>query len=163
MKKVIILIAAFLVSVFVYAQTSNTQVYNTELDAMVQLKEAMVKAKAENKHIYMQIGGNWCPWCIRLHEFCDADAQIDSLLKADFVVIKANYSKENKNAELMKYLEFPNRFGFPVLVVIDADGRRLHTQNSAYLEEGKGYSKEKIFEFLQAWSPKALKPEIYKF
>lgn len=163
MKKLFTLILILCISVAVWAQSPNNLVYDTSLDAMQQLKDALVKAKAENKHVYLQIGGNWCPWCIRLHEFCDADVQIDSLLKADYIVVKANYSKENKNPELLKYLEYPNRFGFPVLVIVDAEGRRLHTQNSAYLEEGKGYSKEKVFEFLKAWSPNALKPENYKF
>ena len=29
----------------------------------------------------------------------------------------------------------------------DENGNRIHTQNSVYLEEGKGYNKDKIAEF----------------
>jgi hypothetical protein len=62
----------------------------------------------------------------------------------------------------LKDLGFPQRFGFPVFVILGADGNRLHTQNSAYLEEGKGHSVEKIKEFLEAWTVKALDPTNYK-
>ena len=42
---------------------------------------------------------------------------------------RINYSKENKNPETMALLEYPQRFGFPVLVVLDAAGKP-----SAYAE-----------------------------
>ena len=57
----------------------------------------------------------------------------------------------------MKLLENPARFGFPVFVILDEQGKRIHTQNSAYLEEGKGYSEKKVAEFLNIWTPKAVK------
>ncbi|MCD6111802.1 MAG: hypothetical protein J7J86_00890 [Bacteroidales bacterium] len=72
-----------------------------------------------------------------------------------------NYSKENKNKEVLEELEFPQRFGFPVLVILNNDGKRIHTQNSAYLEEGKTYNRKKIIDFLNNWSVKALDPKTY--
>jgi hypothetical protein len=72
-----------------------------------------------------------------------------------------NYSKENKNLEALESLEYPQRFGFPVLVILDGKGRRIHTQNSAYLEKEKSYDEKKMIEFLKQWSPAALDPENY--
>jgi hypothetical protein len=63
---------------------------------------------------------------------------------------------------MMARLGYPQRFGFPVFVILDAKGRRIHTQNSAYLEDGKGYSKKKLLEFFENWSPDALNPERYQ-
>ncbi|HSI90563.1 MAG TPA: hypothetical protein VK927_05565, partial [Adhaeribacter sp.] len=62
---------------------------------------------------------------------------------------------------LLKELDYPQRFGFPVFVVLNEKGQRLHTQNSAYLEEDKGYSRKKVLEFLQQWSKPALDPANY--
>ena len=62
----------------------------------------------------------------------------------------------------MASLEYPQRFGFPVFVILDGEGRRLHTQNSAYLEEEQGHSKKKVLEFLEHWSPNAFNPEQYR-
>lgn len=73
-----------------------------------------------------------------------------------------NYSKENKSPEVLKKLEYPQRFGFPVFVILDSNGKRMHTQNSSCLEEGDGYSKTKVLDFLKQWSPDALNPDNYK-
>jgi thioredoxin-related protein len=149
-------------SLSIFSQEEKAKPYKPELDAMQQIDEAVKLAKKENKHVLLQIGGNWCGWCVMLHKFYSAEPQIDSLLKADYVVEYINFSKENKNLEALKRLEFPQRFGFPVLVILDGDGRRLHTQNSVYLEQGRGYNKEKVFDFLNSWKPATLDPENYK-
>jgi hypothetical protein len=58
---------------------------------------------------------------------------------------------------------FPQRFGFPVFLILDGNGKLLHTQNSAYLEDGnKSYKKEVVMGFLGDWSPTALDPGQYK-
>lgn len=143
------------------AQTQKPAIYNPQADAAAELKQAVKQAKAGNKHVLLQIGGNWCSWCIKFHNFTTADAQLDSALTANYVVLKINHSKENRNLPLLQQLEYPQRFGFPVFVVLNGEGKRLHTQNSAYLEEDKGYSKKKVLEFLNHWSAPALNPDLY--
>lgn len=64
--------------------------------------------------------------------------------------------KKNDKDPIWKELGFPQRFGFPVFVILDENGNRIHTQNSAYLEEGKGHSPAKIAEFLKHWSSAAV-------
>ena len=141
------------------AQT--VKLYNPEGDATIAIRQGVALAKGENKHLFIQIGGNWCPWCLKFHKFCASDSQIDSLMSKNFIVIKVNYSKENRNLETLKKLEFPQRFGFPVFVILDANGKRIHTQNSSYLEEGESYSKKRVLDFLKQWSPEALNPGHY--
>jgi hypothetical protein len=78
------------------------------------------------------------------------------------VLYHLNYSKENYNTDLMAKYRFPQRFGFPVFLVLDGEGELLHTQNSEYLEDGKGYDKRKVIDFFGNWSPKAFDPVNYK-
>jgi len=165
MKKLKIILSILLIfslSVNIVSQTEKPLVYNPMRDANKQIDSAINIAAKEKKHVLLQVGGNWCSWCLMLHKFYSSEPQIDSVLKADYVVIFVNYSKENKNLNVMKRLDFPQRFGFPVLVVLNEKGKRIHTQNSSYLEEGKGYSTEKVLGFLKSWSPKALDPDKYK-
>jgi hypothetical protein len=63
----------------------------------------------------------------------------------------------------MKDLEYPNRFGFPVFVVLDGKGKILHTQDSGQLEHAtvKGYDTTKVVTFLKMWNVKALDPTSY--
>ena len=99
---------------------------------------------------------------MRFHKYVHENAKIDSLLKADYVFVYMNYSRENKNLDILADFGFPQRFGFPVFVVLNGNGKLIHTQNSAYLEEDKSYSEKKVFEFLKQWSPAALDPGSYK-
>jgi thiol:disulfide interchange protein len=129
-------------SVTLTAQDKTFNLYSPVANASEQITLAVDKASESGKHILLQIGGNWCKWCRMFHQFSKTTPVVDSLLNADYIVIHINHSKENKNEEILKELEFPQRFGFPVFVVLDGQGSRIHTQNSAYLEEGEGYSEK---------------------
>ncbi len=154
----LILSIILLVSFYLSGQTSEgVHIYNPGANAKEDIAKAVKQAKAENKQVLVQVGGNWCPWCVKLHGMMTEDTQVDSLLKADYVWVLVNYSKENKNEETMKMLGNPQRFGFPVLVILDQDGVRLHTQDSWYLEKDKYYDKEKVMHFLKMWNVAAVK------
>ncbi len=136
--------------------------YNPTANADADIRAAVKKAKAEKKHVLIQIGGNWCIWCARFDELVKTDKAIDSIAKADFVYYHLNYSKENTNEKILARYGYPQRFGFPVFLVLDQNGKLLHTQNSSYLEKDKGHNPETVKGFLTDWSPKALDPAQYK-
>lgn len=142
--------------------SQKIEIYDPTADAEKQIAEAVTKAHSEGKHVFLQIGGNWCPWCIKFHRFVDSDQEIKQQIENNFIVERINYSQENRNQKILAELGFPQRFGFPVFVILDGKGRRIHTQNSAYLEEGESYSEKEVLQFLKHWSPKALDPDSYK-
>jgi thioredoxin-related protein len=160
-KLILFQLIAFVLVANTYAQ-EPFKVYNPDADAQEQILAAIKKANVENKHVFLFVGGNWCKWCRMFDAFAKNDAQVDSMFNANYVTEHINFSKENKNEAVMATLDFPQRFGFPVWVILDKTGKRIHTQSTGYLEEGQGYSKEKVMEFLEQWSPKALLPETYK-
>lgn len=161
-KKTLPLLIALLFSMPLMAQNKAAdkealpKVYNESIDAMDQIDKAIEQAQAEHKFVLCQVGGNWCPWCLRFADFAEKDSVIAPIIKDNYVWIHVNTSKANKNLEAMKRLDNPGRFGYPVFVILDSDGKRIHTQNSAYLEEGKGYSQKKVSEFLLNWTEKAI-------
>jgi thiol:disulfide interchange protein len=159
MKKITLILSfIFLSASYLLSQTTEgVHIYNPNADAREDIATAVKQAKAENKQVLIQVGGNWCPWCVKLHGLMTEDAQVDSLLKADYVWVLVNYSKENKNEETMKMLGNPQRFGFPVLLILGQDGMRLHTQDSWYLEKDKYYDKDKVMHFLKMWNVAAVK------
>lgn len=150
-----------LVALDATSQDTITNIYNPSIDAVIQIKDAVELAKTSNKHVLIQIGGNWCPWCIKLHQFIEEHAKVDSLINADYVYVLLNYSKENKNPQAMQTLDYPQRFGFPVLVILNGEGKRIHTQNTLYIEEGKSYSEKEIINFLRAWNKEAVDPKNF--
>lgn len=144
------------------AQNQPTKLYDPWADAAKDIAAATKKAQAENKFVLIQAGGNWCSWCIEFARFSKVDAKIDSVIKASFVVYHLNYSKDNENKKTFARYGYPQRFGFPVFIILDANGNRIHTQTSEYLENGKrSYDNNKVQAFLEMWSPRALNPKMY--
>ena len=130
------------------------KLYKPEDNAKQEIAAAVKKAKEEGKHVLVQIGGNWCIWCARFNDFVTKDKSLDSLINSNYVVYHLNYSKENKNSDLLAKYEFPQRFGFPVFMILNEKGDLLHTQSSWYLESGKSYDKEKVTAFFNDWGRK---------
>ena len=164
MKKLSMLI----LTIFLTAGTFNLmaqeakdpkKIYNPEANAKEDIAKAVKQAKAEGKHVFVQIGGNWCPWCILFHGYINENADIKKVLDDNYVFTLLNYSKENKNIELLTQYNNPGRFGYPVFLILDGKGKLIHTQDSGLLEEGKGYSKDKVMTFLKNWTPAALDPK----
>src|SRR5206468_5606885 len=116
--------------------SDSSYLYKPYANVEQDVAAALVKAKKENKHVLLQIGGNWCVWCYRFNSFVQLDTSLKNILDKNYVLYHLNYSKENKNLDYLKKLGFPQRFGFPVLVVLDANGKQLHTQDSSLLEKG---------------------------
>ena len=141
-------------------QTALKKVYNEDINPLEQIDQAVAQAQAEGKFVICQVGGNWCPWCLRFAEFITTDSTINAVVKENFVYIHVNYHPRKStewSAAMMKRLNNPERFNFPVFVVLDEQGNVLHIQDSSYLEEGKGYNKEKVLRFFQNWTPKAVR------
>ena len=136
----------------------KVKLYDPALDGMKQIKEAVSKAKSQGKHVLIQYGGNWCSWCIKFDAFCKADTSIMKVINTSFIPVKLNYSPENKNEASNAYLENPMRFGFPVFIIVDGNGKVLHIQDSALLEEGKGYNQLKVLGFFKNWTASAIIP-----
>jgi thiol:disulfide interchange protein len=136
-------------------------IYNPAADAAADLAALQQKAAAAHKHILLQVGGNWCIWCKRFYKLTEEDSTLHTLMNQNFIVYHLNYSKENKNLPILQKLGYPQRFGFPVLVILDAKGNRLHTQDTGLLESADGYDKKKVESMLKQWGPDALNPAYY--
>ena len=152
MRRIILII--LLVTTVGFAMGQNIKYYNDKVDGMAQIQAASLLAKQSGRYVLCQVGGNWCPWCIRFANFATTDSVIAPLIEKNFVYVHINYSKENKNPEAMKHLGNPARFGFPVFVILDEDGKPIHIQESASLEEGKSYDRKKVENFLTLWTKK---------
>jgi len=161
----IITVLLFIPGIFAQSldNSKKKEFYDPSDDAKVEIASAIKKAEIEGKHVLLQIGGNWCGWCIAFDEKVSSNDTLRTFMEKNFVVCHVNISRENMNEEVLASLGFPQRFGVPVFVILDSKGNRLHTQNSAYLEEGSGHSTSKVLEFLKHWSPVALDPNQYEY
>lgn len=165
MKKISIILCLMLLSLtYAFGQkTDQPKIYNEEANPKTEISNAVKKASTENKHVLLQIGGNWCSWCIMFDKLSKENQEIKDYLANNYEIVHVNFSPKNRNEETLASLNHPERFGFPVFVVLNSKGELIHTQNSVYLEskETKGHDPKAVLDFLQGWSYKALDHASY--
>ena len=166
MRKSVLTLLAVFFALALDAQTTLKKVYDEEINQLEQIDEAVAKAKSQEKFVVCQVGGNWCPWCLRFADFITNDSTISKVIDENFVYIHVNYNPRKSEGEekallakkTLERLNNPARFGFPVFVILDEEGKVIHIQDSSFLEEGNGYNQEKVLRFFKNWTPKAVKP-----
>ena len=165
MKKFFLTLLTALLVVTAHAQGLK-KVYDETINPIEQIDQAVAKARSDGKFVVCQVGGNWCPWCLRFADFITNDTTISKVISENFEYVHVNYNprrsggelQQQQAAALMKRLDNCGRFGFPVFVVLDEEGKVIHIQDSSFLEEGQGYHQEKVLRFFKNWTPKAVKP-----
>ena len=85
MKKILVILLSALIALPAFAQESLKKVYDESIDPMEQIDNALQKAGSEGKFVVCQVGGNWCPWCLRFADFITKDAEISEMIDNNFV------------------------------------------------------------------------------
>jgi thiol:disulfide interchange protein len=133
-------------------------IYDREADGTVQIATALKQAKAEHKRVLLKLGANWCVWCHRLSSTFHQDPAVAQALARDFVLVLIDVNHRDgrkRNDAVNEKYGNPVQHGLPVLLVLDADGHLLTTQETGALEDGgKAHDPAKILAFLKAWAPK---------
>ena len=114
MKKVLGVIAAILLSGNVFSQGIEFQ--------HVSFKEALAKAKAENKMVFMDCYTVWCGPCKALAKNVFPQKEVGDYFNANFINLKMDMEKGEGPALLKQY----NVKGFPTLLFLDAEGNVLY-------------------------------------
>lgn len=136
-------------------KTAAKPVYDEKADAKEQIAAALARAKKENRRVLVQWGGNWCPWCVKLHALFESNPEVARKLLYEYDVVYVDAGRPaGKNIDLgTSYSADLKQHGFPFLTVLDADGKPLANQEtSAFEKDGKsveaGHDPQKMLEFL---------------
>ncbi len=126
-------------------------IYDPAADVKSLIAAAVKTAGLKNKNILLMFGGNWCPWCQRLHALFGADRQIKKILAERYIVLLVDIGEkpgQPLNRDLVDLYRIKD-FGYPALAVLDKAGRLLCTQSSGVLEKDKGHDPAKVLAFLR--------------
>lgn len=131
-------------------------IYDPKADGNELIANALKRAKAENKHVLLDFGANWCPWCRKLHEVFTTNPDVRERLERDYVVVLIDVNMRHgvkRNSDVNAKYGNPIKEGLPVLMVLDANGKVLTTQETGILEQDDHHDPRKVAAFLDAWSP----------
>ncbi len=59
LKSLLITMVLGIFSLSAFSQTEKPNLYDPMADARKEISEAVAKAQLENKHVFIQVGGNW--------------------------------------------------------------------------------------------------------
>lgn len=125
--------------------------YDPTRDPFADLEAAILQAEAENKHILLIVGGEWCLWCHILEDFISSHPETAEIIQNGFVVIKVNYSDENANSDFLA--QYPPILGYPHFFILNNEGELIHSQQTNILEEGQSYNEGQFNALIFTWSP----------
>ncbi|HMS54117.1 MAG TPA: thioredoxin family protein [Fimbriimonadaceae bacterium] len=129
--------------------TVERKKFDPKADATKDIANGVEKAKAEGKRVLLDVGGEWCGWCHKLDALFASNTEIAEILAKRYVIVKVNFSPENKNEAVLS--KYPKINGYPHLFVLDAEGKLLHSQDTGLLETGPNHDPAKVIEFLKKW------------
>ncbi|HEY9052444.1 MAG TPA: thioredoxin family protein [Gammaproteobacteria bacterium] len=153
----ILFFCVFTASNLVYAnnpvEKQQLPPYSTEYDpgrdAFEDGRDAIQLAKSTQRHVLIELGGDWCKWCHVMDKFLDDNPDIKAKLHETFVILKINVSDANDNAKFLA--AFPKPLGYPHMYIADNNGSILSSKDTAeFLSQGQ-YSRQRFTEFFEQW------------
>lgn len=127
------------------------QKFDPARDPARDVATAAAAAKEQGKRVLVDVGGEWCVWCHIMDDFIAANPDVRAAVDANYIVVKVNWSPQNKNEAFLSAL--PKIKGYPHLFVLDGNGKLVHSQETDVLEQGRSYDKPKFLAFLKKWAP----------
>lgn len=121
MKRNILLLITILLGINLFAQTEFRD---------ISLKEALLKAKSENKNVFVDCYTSWCGPCKMMGEKVLPLKEVGDYMNERFVCVKIDMEKGEGPEIAKKY----NVTAFPTFLILKADGGLMHRVVGATLE-----------------------------
>lgn len=141
------------------AQEEERKVYDEDADAKAEIAKAVAKAEEGNKRVLIVFGGNWCGWCVKLHDLFTNDRDISKILRYEYEVVRVDVGRFDKNLDVAEGYEAKIKSGVPYLTVLGGDGKVLTHRETGSLEKGELHDPALVKAFLEEWAAEPLDAE----
>ena len=133
--------------------STDKEIYVPELNAHVEIADALKKASQQHKRVLLVFGANWCYDCHVL-DLAFHRPDVTAVLNPNFVVVHVDVGQGDKNQDIMKQYQVPMAKGIPAIAVLDNDGKLLYSQQGGEFEKARALAPEDVLAFLNKWKPK---------
>jgi len=82
-------------------------------------------------------------------------SELASLLEQNFVIVKVDIGRHDKNLDLAEQYHIHIEHGIPALAVLDARGNLLYAMDQSQFADARHMTYESIKAFFEQWKPKA--------
>ncbi len=143
-------ISTFLLAAFlsVCAFAADAPVYDESADAQAQVSQALAKAKADNKQALIVFGANWCGDCKMLDSEFKKPA-LKTLLDANYVIVKVDVNRFNKNLDVVKPYGDVIKKGIPSIAIATPANQLVYATNGGELADARKMGEAGVAEFFR--------------
>ena len=130
------------------ALAADAPVYDESADAQAQVSQALARAKTDNKQVMIVFGANWCGDCKMLDgEF--KKPTLKALLDANYVVVKVDVNRFNKNLDVVKPYGEVIKKGIPSIVIATPANQLVYATNGGELADARKMGESGVAEFFR--------------
>ena len=145
MKSITVLLIALCLSLTAHA---DAPVYDEAADAPAQVAQALANAKAEHKQVMIVFGANWCGDCKMLDGEFKKPA-LKALLDKNYVVVKVDVNRFNKNLDVVKPYGEVIKKGIPSIVIATPANQLIYATNGGELADARKMGEAGVASFFQ--------------
>jgi len=131
-------------------EPGRTVIYPDGAQAAQDISSALARAGKEKKRVLLDFGGNWCGDCQVLELYFHDPANL-SLLEANYVLVPVNIGHYDQNLDIAAKYGVPLEKGVPALVVLEASGQLVYSQQNAEFEAMGKVDPRAVTQFLRQW------------
>lgn len=142
------------------AYQADRQPYDETLDADAAVESALRTARAENKLVLVNMGGNWCPDCQVLSGMMEV-AGIKALLDERYEVVKVDVGRLAPDGAYARNRDVAERFGMagfqgvPTLVIATPSGEVLNTGEPSIFRNASERDPQDLADYLHRYAEAA--------
>lgn len=137
-----------LLALFAVVATAAGAPYNEAADAKLEIKQALTQAAQSNTPVIVVFGANWCGDCKMLDSAMKHGASA-SLLSREFIIVKVNVGRFDKNLDLVKLYGVPLAKGIPAVVILSPKNEVLYVTKDGELADARKMGDDGIYDFFK--------------
>jgi thioredoxin-related protein len=116
-------------------------------DAHAVVAEALARAAADDRAVFLHFGAPWCGWCHKLDDFL-ARAEVAAIVARDYVDVKVDVDRMKNGKDVMDRYTHGKQGGIPWFVIVDSAGKPLATSDGPRGNIGYPGEPEEIDHYL---------------
>ncbi len=137
-----------------WLQAASRPIYDEKADAHKQVAAGIAQAERTGKNVVLVFGANWCVDCHALDEQMHK-GELAKIIQHDYVVVKIDVGRFNKNLELGTKYGVPIKHGIPAVAILDSHGKLLYAQDQGQFANAHLMTYEPFLDFFRKWEPAA--------
>jgi thiol-disulfide isomerase/thioredoxin len=131
----------------------SMQVYDEKANADQVVDAAMARAKKNHKLLLLDMGGNWCPDCVVLHNLMLVPSMA-KFMDAHYEVAMVDVGKFDRNPQIGARYGYNTRLkGVPTILVVDSQTNKVINGEQVFALSNAGHqTPQDLADYLARWT-----------